>query len=109
MFGMYGIKEVDALGVQRMQTEGEVVLVDVRTEAEFAAGAIAGAKFLPLHMLPLAGDQIPTDKPVVFYCRSGARSAQACAFMTSKGYDKVYNLQGGIMGWARAGLALAAA
>lgn len=109
MFGMYGIKEVDALGVQRMQAEGEIVLVDVRTEAEFAAGAIAGAKFLPLHMLPLAGDQIPTDKPVVFYCRSGARSAQACAFMTSKGYDKVYNLQGGVMAWARAGLALAAA
>ena len=109
MFGMFGIKEVDAFGVQRMQAEGEVILVDVRTEAEFAAGAIAGAKFLPLHMLPLAGDQIPSDKPVVFYCRSGARSAQACAFMATKGYDKVYNLQGGIMSWARAGLALAAA
>jgi rhodanese-related sulfurtransferase len=109
MFGMPGIKEVDAFGVQRMQAEGEVILVDVRTEAEFAAGAIAGAKFLPLHMLPLAGDQLPTDKPVIFYCRSGARSAQACAFMTSKGYQNVFNLQGGVMGWARAGLALAAA
>jgi rhodanese-related sulfurtransferase len=106
---MYGIKEVDAQDLQRMQAAGEVMLVDVRTEAEFAAGAIAGAKFLPLHMLPLAGDQIPTDKPVVFYCRSGARSAQACAFMTTKGYDNVYNLQGGVMAWARAGLALAAA
>lgn len=109
MFGMYGIKEVDAQGLQRMQAAGEVMLVDVRTEAEFATGAIAGAKFLPLHMLPLAGDQIPADKPVVFYCRSGARSAQACAFMTTKGYDNVYNLQGGVMAWARAGLALAAA
>jgi rhodanese-related sulfurtransferase len=106
---MYGIKEVDAQGLQRMQAAGEVMLVDVRTEAEFATGAIAGAKFLPLHMLPLAGDQIPADKPVVFYCRSGARSAQACAFMTTKGYDNVYNLQGGVMAWARAGLALAAA
>lgn len=109
MFGMHGIKEVDPMSVQRMQAEGEVLLVDVRTEQEFASGAIAGAKFLPLHMLPLAGDQLPTDKPVIFYCRSGARSAQACAFMSSKGYDKVYNLQGGVIGWARAGLSLAAA
>jgi rhodanese-related sulfurtransferase len=106
---MYGIKEVDPVGLQNMQAEGEVILVDVRTEQEFAAGAIAGAKFLPLHMLPLAGDQLPADKTIVFYCRSGARSGQACAFMASKGYNKVYNLQGGIMAWARAGLALAAA
>ncbi|MEO1767319.1 rhodanese-like domain-containing protein [Thiobacter aerophilum] len=109
MFGMPSIKEVDPHTVQRMQAEGEVVLVDVRTEAEFAAGAIPGAKFMPLHLLPLAGEQLPKDKPVVFYCRSGARSAQACLFMANKGYDQVYNLAGGIINWARAGLALAAA
>jgi len=109
MFMSFGIKEVDLLTLQRMQAEGEVVLVDVRTEAEFAAGAIPGARFLPLHLLPLAGDELPKDKPVVFYCRSGARSAQACAYMANKGYDQVYNLAGGIINWARAGLKLAAA
>jgi len=40
---------------------------------------------------------------VVIYCRSGARSAQACAFMASKGYGNMHNLAGGIMAWARSG------
>jgi rhodanese-related sulfurtransferase len=53
--------------------------------------------------LPLRAADIPQDKPVVIYCRSGARSAQACAFMASKGYDNMHNLSGGIMAWARSG------
>ena len=41
--------------------------------------------------------------PVVFYCQTGARSAQACAFMISRGREDVYNLRGGIMAWLRDG------
>ncbi|MBI5751948.1 MAG: rhodanese-like domain-containing protein [Hydrogenophilales bacterium] len=108
MFGM-SIKEVDAFGLQQMQAGGEVVMIDVRTDVEFAQGAIHGAKHLPLHMLPLMADQLENEKPVVLICRSGARSAQACAFLAQKGFNNVYNLRGGVMGWAQAGLALAAA
>ncbi len=109
MFGMYGFKEVDAHGLQQLRASGEVEVIDVRTEAEFVRGSIEGARHIPLHMLPLVADQLPADKPVVFICQSGARSSQACAFMASRGYENVYNLQGGVIGWARAGLALAAA
>jgi rhodanese-related sulfurtransferase len=49
----------------------------------------------------LRAADIAQDKPVVIYCRSGARSAQACAFMASKGYKNMHNLAGGIMAWAR--------
>lgn len=108
MFGM-SIKEVDAFGLQQMQAGGEVVMIDVRTDVEFAQGSIQGAKHLPLHMLPLMADQLENEKPVVLICRSGARSAQACAFLAQKGFDNVYNLRGGVMGWAQAGLALEAA
>jgi rhodanese-related sulfurtransferase len=108
MFGI-SIKEVDAFGLQQMQTRGEVVMIDVRTDVEFAHGSIQGAKHLPLHMLPLMADQLENEKPVVLICRSGARSAQACAFLAQKGFNNVYNLRGGVMGWAQAGLALAAA
>lgn len=108
MFGM-SIKEVDAHGLQEMQARGEVVMIDVRTEAEFAQGAIQGAKHLPLHLLPMMADQLESEKPVVMICRSGARSAQACAFLAQRGFNNVYNLRGGVMGWAQAGLALAAA
>ena len=47
MFGM-NIKEVDALGLQQMQASGEVIMIDVRTDVEFAQGAIKGSKHLPL-------------------------------------------------------------
>ena len=103
------IKEVDAFGLQRMRTQGEVELFDVRTELEFAQGAIPGAKHMPLHMLPLVADQMENEKPLVFICRSGARSAQACAFLASKGFANVYNLRGGVLGWTQAGMTLAAA
>lgn len=109
MFGMYGFKEVDASGLQQMQGANEIEVIDVRTEVEYAQGTIQGARHLPLHMLPLVADQIDNAKPVVFICRSGARSAQACAFLVSKGHENVFNLRGGIMSWAQAGLALAAA
>lgn len=108
MFGM-SIKEVDAFGLEQLRAQSEVVLIDVRTDVEFAQGSIRGAKHMPLHMLPLVADQIENEKPVVLICRSGARSAQACAFLTSKGFGNVYNLRGGVMGWAQAGMALAAA
>lgn len=108
MFGM-NIKEVDAQGLQQLQAQGEVLMIDVRTDVEFAQGAIQGSKHLPLHMLPLMADQLEQTKPVVMICRSGARSAQACSFLAQKGFDNVYNLRGGVMAWAQAGLALAAA
>ena len=108
MFGM-SIKEVDAVGLQHMQAQGEVTVIDVRTDVEFAQGSIQGAKHMPLHMLPLVADQMENEKPMVVICRSGARSAQACAFLSSKGFTNVYNLRGGVMAWAQAGLSLAAA
>ena len=108
MFNM-SIKEVDAIGLEQMRTQGEVILIDVRTEGEFAQGSIQGAKHIPLHMLPLVADQLENEKPMIIICRSGARSAQACAFLGSKGFANVYNLRGGVMGWAQAGKTLAAA
>ena len=105
MFGM-NIKEVDAHGLQQMQAAGDVVMIDV-DDVEFAQGAIQGSKHLPLHMLPLMADQLEHEKPVVLICRSGARSAQACAFLAQKGFENVYNLRGGVMGWAQAGLGFA--
>jgi rhodanese-related sulfurtransferase len=86
-----------------------LALVDVRSDNEVAYGVIEGALHLPLHLLPIKADELDREVRTVFYCRSGARSAQACAFMAAKGHDNVYNLQGGIMAWMQSGLALAKA
>lgn len=110
MFGsnMYGFKEIDVAGLHALLSEKKnIALVDVRSDSEVAYGVIEGAQHLPLHLLPIRADEMDKDVHTIFYCRSGARSAQACAFMAAKGYGNVYNLQGGIMAWVQSGLALA--
>ena len=105
---MFGFREVDAQGLEQLQDGPGCMLIDVRTDAEVSRGGIAGATHIPLHLLPMKVQDLPTDRPVVFYCQSGGRSAQACAFVTSRGLNDVYNLQGGIIGWIRSGKPLAA-
>jgi len=108
MFGLNGFRELGPLDVKAIAASG-AHLIDVRTAEEVAHGVIDGAIHIPLHLLPLRAADIPQDKPVVMYCRSGARSAQACSFMASKGYGNMHNLSGGIMAWARSGNALSQA
>lgn len=103
MFSM--VKEVNSTELsQLLSEEGAISLYDVRTPAEIAAGIIPGTQAMPLTALPMRLQDFPKDKQVVLYCRSGARSAQACMFMSQQGFDNVYNLRGGIMDWARNGL-----
>ena len=106
---MFGVQEIDSQSLAEMLDgdPGGVRLVDVRGPAEWAQGTIAGAEFLPLHVLPMQADQFGDGRPIVFYCRSGARSAQACAFMMSRGNSNVINLRGGIIDWHRSGLPIA--
>lgn len=107
---MYGINEIDPQTLAQWQREGKPFrLVDVRSPAEFAQGMIPRGEQLPLHLLPLRVNELAADETTVFYCRTGARSAQACSFMAQRGNANVYNLRGGIIGWAREGLPLAGA
>lgn len=105
---MFGVREIDPNQLEAMKANGSLQLIDVRTEAEYAQAKIEGSTHIPLHMLPLKIQELQKGEPIVFYCRSGARSAQACAWLMSQGVSNVYNLAGGIMNWARSGKALAA-
>lgn len=77
----------------------DIFLLDVREDAEVAICDIAGANHIPLGVLPLRLDEVPTDRDVVVYCKAGGRSAQAVAFLKGKGYSKIYNMSGGILRW----------
>jgi len=105
---MFGVRDIDPNQLEALKANGSLQLIDVRTEAEFAQAKIEGSTHIPLHMLPLKVQDLQKGEPIVFYCRSGARSAQACAWLMSQGINNVYNLSGGIMNWARSGKALAA-
>ncbi len=102
MYGYYNFKEVGPEFLSNVDKE-QIHVVDIRTEAEVARGVIDGAIHIPMHLLPYKTEELPQDKPVVLYCHSGARSAQACAFMASKGFNNMHNLTGGILAWARSG------
>ena len=78
-------------------------LVDVRTPAEVEAGRIAGALHIELEELPAQAGEIEAERPVVFYCRSGVRSAMATGAFRAAGYD-AYNLDGGLLAWVDGGL-----
>ena len=67
-------------------------IVDVRTADEFNRGAVPGARNIPLSILPLQATQLDRNRPVVVYCLSGGRSAQARMILLGMGFDSVHNL-----------------
>jgi rhodanese-related sulfurtransferase len=106
---MSPVKNIDAAELQRLQQAGPLVLVDVRTDPEVAHGVIEGARHVPLHLLPERVAELDPGATTVIYCQSGGRSAHACAWLESQGFASVMNLQGGIIGWVRAGQPVVAA
>jgi rhodanese-related sulfurtransferase len=84
---------------------GEIQLVDVREPYEHEAGRIAGGRLLPLGELAAQADSISRQQPVVFYCRSGSRSAMATEAFRQAGFD-AHNMAGGLLEWDAAGLPL---
>ncbi len=105
---MFGYTDVEPSQLKRMLTDQDVLLVDVRTPTESARASIPGAHNIPLHLLPLRKQDLAGDRTIVFYCQSGNRSAQACAFMVGQGWSNVCNLRGGIAGWLQHGQSVAA-
>lgn len=84
-----------------LEAEGTIVL-DVRTQEEYDGGHIPGAVCLPVETLT-DGDLsvLLPDKqaPVVVYCRTGHRSAQAAQVLSELGYANITDLAGGILAW----------
>jgi adenylyltransferase/sulfurtransferase len=76
-------------------------LLDVREPAEAALASIAGSVLVPLGSLAERLAEVERTRPVVVYCRSGARSARAVALLRQAGLNRTYNLAGGILAWAR--------
>jgi rhodanese-related sulfurtransferase len=97
--------ELEPERVKELLDGGQVELVDVREQHEWDAGRIAGAKHIEIERLAGRAEELPRDRPVVFQCRLGARSALATEAFRSAGYD-AYNMTGGIRLWAERGLPL---
>src|SRR5262249_41783232 len=83
--------------------QGGGQLIDVREQYEHQAGRIAGDRLIELSRLAAEVGTIDRSRQVVFYCRSGARSAMASDAFTQAGFN-AHNMAGGLLDWDAAGL-----
>ena len=95
---------VDVTEAQRRLDRREALLIDVREPDEWAAGHVAGATHIPLGDLAARLAEVPRDRPVLLFCRSGNRSGKATAFLRQHGFGQAANVEGGIIAWQGAGL-----
>lgn len=96
------VPEITALELKdRIDSDSVPVLVDVREafERDIADLPALGQMRIPMAEIPGRMGEIPRDREVVFYCRSGSRSGSAVQFLQAQGYESVVNLQGGVLAW----------
>jgi rhodanese-related sulfurtransferase len=84
---------------KRLDAGEHIHLIDVREDEEVAQGIIPGAIHLPLGQVPQRMEEIPREEEVIFICRSGYRSDQACQYLSSLGYTGTASLIGGMLAW----------
>lgn len=101
------MQEFQDISVERVRAylaqheEQDYVLVDVRQPDEYTKGHIPGAILIPLGEIPERMGELPTDKDIILYCRSGKRSKGAAIFVGSQPQvaGTVFNMSGGILAW----------
>jgi rhodanese-related sulfurtransferase len=98
----------------REMVKEDVFVLDVRTPAEFNSSHIEGATLIPVTnafgsnvssemLLDARTDEIPQNKKILVYCRTGQRSTAASKILINEGDSQVYNMAGGINAWINAG------
>ncbi len=99
------VPEIDAATLaERLAADAPPFLVDVREPWEWAVGSLAkhGARLIPLGELAERLGEIPRDRQVVVYCRSGQRSLVGARAIAESGRGPVASLRGGVVAWAEA-------
>jgi rhodanese-related sulfurtransferase len=96
--------EVGATEAKQIIESGSQI-VDVRTDGEFEAGHIPGARHIPVADLQREAAGLAKEQPVVIYCRSGNRSGPAADAFAASGWD-AHSIEGGLIAWSEAGFEL---
>lgn len=101
------IKSIDPAQAQAMFRQGTLIL-DVREPHEYAEAHAPGSLLVPLGQIPVRANEFRAfeNRPIILICRSGKRSGAAAEMLAQMGFKSVYNVQGGIIAWEKAGLPL---
>ncbi len=98
-----GIISISPAEVYEIITNDEdYVILDVRTQDEYNEGHLDKALLIPVDDFQKVADILPEDKPIIVYCRSGARSRKAAEILVRNGFSQVYDM-GGILEWQEEG------
>jgi SulP family sulfate permease len=89
---------------QQLRAAAPPLVIDVREPREYQRGHIPQARLLPLATLLAEPPDLPRDRPVIFVCRGGRRSARAASLFCGNGHANCYALDGGMLAWEAAGL-----
>ncbi len=107
-FASSAVENVDPLAFQKLIDSGEGIVLDVRTPDEVAQGQIGEASVIDFYADDFQRKLGLMNRatPIFVYCRSGGRSGRTAEMMEQMGFEKVYNLSGGIKAWEGKGLPL---
>lgn len=100
------LPQINARELQAALGKGEIDVLDVRDDSEWAGGHVPGATHLPLARLGQdpTGHTLDPERPLAVVCAGGWRSATACSLLAAQGFRRLSNVTGGTQGWRRAGL-----
>jgi len=83
------------------QSGTQPILLDVREGWELNICALPGALHIPMGQIPTRTGELDPEQEMVVVCHHGVRSMRVAYFLASRGFSKLYNLQGGVNAWAR--------
>ena len=100
-------KRISVQDAAKLLADG-VPVIDCREDDEYAEGHVVGAPLIPYMSIYERATEVETvagakDRPLMFICAKGQRSAVACEFAAAMGFTDVYNIEGGTDAWAEAG------
>jgi rhodanese-related sulfurtransferase len=77
------------------------VILDVREPWETQVCALPGSVHIPMGQIPMRARELPADAEIVVLCHHGVRSQRVAYFLQSLGFDRLFNLAGGIDAWSK--------
>ncbi|MGB3635803.1 MAG: ThiF family adenylyltransferase, partial [Rubrobacteraceae bacterium] len=93
------VPEISVQELKAKMENGGINVLDVREPYEYEISNI-GAPLIPLSELPQRYEELDRNEPLAIHCRSGARSANAVKLLQERGFENVYNVEGGILAWS---------
>ena len=101
-----GAKSINTMEAVRMMNKEDALVLDVRTQEEFAKAHISGATNIPLGLIDARISDLHGSKssPVIVVCQSGNRSMQAARALKKHGFENLFNMSGGMVSWQQANL-----